>query len=368
MKKLYNKILNCIKAIPILLEKLKHSIFERIKLVKDRDVYSKESLTNDERKTFEKFWKKTYGKKITDKWHLYYKSYTGNFDEKFFPQILYSTNLEFKLNSWYYSNVLSDKNLMSSLFESDVRCPKVFARKCGRHYFGKDGAPISREALLLELNDIGKVVFKITVGSSSGLGVRVCNIQNGIDVNTNETIEKILSIYTEDFNVQEYIEQSDALNKINPNCVNTFRVITYIANDRINCAPIAMRLGSKGGLVDNIHAGGIQIGVNNDGTLNKYAFLEFGEKFIEHPDTHVVFDGYVIPSVDKIIEVAKKMHTKVPQLGMISWDFTLGKEDEPILIEMNLRGQSVCFPQEVHGKGLFEENTEYMIRLLKNKE
>ena len=242
-----------------------------------------------------------------------------------------------------------------------------FAKKCGSQYFGKDGNPISLEGLLGELNNIGKVVFKVTVGSSSGMGVRICNIQNGIDVNSNETIKKIVSDYTVDFNIQEYIEQSDALNKIYPNCVNTFRVITYIANDKINCANIGMRFGTNGGLVDNIHAGGMQIGVNKDGTLNKYAFLEFGERFTEHPDTHLVFEGYVIPSIDKIIEVAKKMHTKVPQLGMISWDFTLGKDDEPILVEVNLRGQSVCFPQEVHGKGLFEENTEYMIEMLKNK-
>ena len=367
MKKLYNKILNFIKLIPILCEKIKHNIFERLKLINDKKVYEKETLTYSEQSVFEEFWKKTYGKKITNKWHLYYKSFTGKFDEKYFPQILYSTNLEFKLNPWYYANILSDKNLMDSLFGDLIVCPKTLAKKCGNHFFGLNGLPISQEDLLSELKNAGKVVFKITVGSSSGQGVRICDITNGVDINTGESLDKILTGYTTDFNIQEFIEQSDALNKIYPNCVNTFRVITYIANNKINCAPISMRFGANGGTVDNIHAGGMTIGVNEDGILNKYAFLEFGEKFTEHPDTHLVFDGYVIPSIDKIIETAQKLHTRVPQLGMISWDFTLNKEDLPVLIEVNLRGQSVCFPQEVHGKSLFGDDTEYMIKLLKKK-
>ena len=216
-----------------------------------------------------------------------------------------------------------------------------------------------------KLTNIGKVVIKPTTGSSSGSGIRICIINDGIDALTGQPIEVILNFYKTDYNIQEYIKQSKVLSKINPDSINTFRVITYIANNRINIAPIAMRFGRKGSCVDNIHAGGLSIGVNEDGRLKKYAFLEFGERFERHPDTNVVFEDYYIPSIDKVMETSVMLHKKLPCLGMISWDFTLGENDEVVLLEVNLKGQSVWFPQEVHGKGLFGENTEYMLQIMK---
>ena len=99
--------------------------------------------------------------------------------------------------------------------------------------------------------------------------------------------------------------------------------------------------------------------------LRKQAFSEYGESFEEHPDSRVVFEGYEIPGVQKLGEAAKRLHTRLPHLGIISWDLTLDENKTPVLIEMNLERQSAWFPQMVNGEPLFGDNTAKMLELIR---
>jgi hypothetical protein len=169
------------------------------------------------------------------------------------------------------------------------------------------------------------------------------------------------------FVVQERIVCSDSIRKINPSSVNTFRVMTYFWDGKIQCAPVIMRIGRNGSFLDNAHAGGLFIAVNQDGTLHKTAFTEFKISFTEHPDTHVVFDGYKIDNFDKVIESAKRIHAAMPQLGVVNWDFTIDKDETPVLIEANTSGGSIWLFQMAWGCGVFEENTVGILEWIKEK-
>ena len=100
-----------------------------------------------------------------------------------------------------------------------------------------------------------------------------------------------------------------------------------MTHDKIKVAPITMRIGQGGSVVDNAHAGGIFIGVSEDGKLLKEAFTEYQKRYTIHPDTGVVFEGYQIPCVPQIRQVAIKLHEQVPMFQFVSWDFTVDKED-----------------------------------------
>ena len=67
-----------------------------------------------------------------------------------------------------------------------------------------------------------------------------------------------------------------------------------------------------------------------------------------------------------MIQIAYKCHGRTPHLKLISWDFTIDDKNRIVLIEVNLNGQSIWFPQMAHGKGAFGDNTKYMLNLLKN--
>lgn len=93
--------------------------------------------------------------------------------------------------------------------------------------------------------------------------------------------------------------------------------------------------------------------------LRKYAFTEFGERFEEHPYSHIKFENYDMAPLKKIVEVAYKLHGYVPMLKMISWDWSLDENDIPVLIEMNISGQSVWFPQMVMERAFWQEYTVF---------
>ena len=135
--------------------------------------------------------------------------------------------------------------------------------------------------------------------------------------------------------------------------VNTFRVITYLWDGEVFHVPLALRIGQGGSYLDNAHAGGMFIGVNDLGELNDEAFTEFGKRYKEHPDTHTVFKGYKLNFVPELIKTAKKLHLNAPQLGIISWDLTVDQNGVFVLIEANTRGQSIWFPQMANGLGMY---------------
>lgn len=167
--------------------------------------------------------------------------------------------------------------------------------------------------------------------------------------------------------VQECIAQNEQPAVLYAGAVNTFRVITYLWNGEVFHVPLALRIGQGGSYLDNAHAGGMFIGVNDLGELNDEGFTEFGKRYKEHPDTHAVFKGYKLSFVPELIKTAKKLHLNAPQLGIISWDLTVDQNGEFVLIEANTRGQSVWFPQMANGTGAFGRNTEEILRYIAQK-
>ena len=322
-------------------------------------------LTKKQKKSIDVFFKNNYGKKFSYNWHRLYQSYTGEFHFDYFPELLFSSKLEPLTNKYRVAEFLGDKNILSQLFDdanlTDVRIPVTYI-SCVDGVFlnGKNQLITMQQAVTALTNK--HCVIKKTTDTSSGRDVCIMN-----DCSEDE-IRKIFCQFGKNFIVQEFIQQSAELSALNKSSVNTFRVITYICNSTVFVCPVALRMGRKNADRDNIHYGGISIGVNQDGTLKKYAFSEYGEKFAEHPDSNVCFEKYLIPEAGmKLRSVAKSLHGRVPWLGIVSWDLTIGKDGKIILIEMNTTGQSAWFCQMVNGEPLFGENTGEMLKKIKKR-
>lgn len=204
-----------------------------------------------------------------------------------------------------------------------------------------------------------KFVIKKTIETSSGRDVLIYD-PDKMDIK--EEIKR----FGESWVAQELIEQHPDLQRLNNTSLNTFRVITYICDGSIYVCPVALRMGRSGADRDNIHYGGISIGVNADGTLKQYAFAECGEKFTEHPDSKIRFERYRIEGAgDKIRNAAIQCHEKMPWLGILSWDLSIDADGRIVLIEVNTTGQSAWFCQMVNGEPLFGENTGKMLELIR---
>ena len=97
------------------------------------------------------------------------------------------------------------------------------------------------------LHDIGEVVIKPTVESGSGRGVRFVRLKNGVDVFEGETLEEVLRQYGKmDIAIQECVKPAESLKSIYPYAINTFRIMTYILDEKIYACPAVLRIGRNG--------------------------------------------------------------------------------------------------------------------------
>lgn len=374
MKKLYKRFLRFVEQMPIKIEIYKTFIAEWIAIFKKAPLYKNIKWTKEQQKEFDEFWIKNYGKKISNRWHRLYEASNGVHKVDYLPEIIYSTKIEPKINNDAYSKVYADKNLNELFFNNrieNVRTPKSFLFNAHGFFYDSERRLISKEKAVEIFSNVGVAVLKPTVDSSSGKNVAIVDMQDGVNTKNGLLAEEIINNYSKNFIVQEKILPSRELETLYPNSINTLRTISYVLDDKIEVAPISLRIGGGGGEVDNIHAGGMSIAVSNDGSLAKYAYrLGYGdsfEKFEEHPDTKVVFDGYKLSFIDKLVSTAKRLHEMTANIGIISWDFTVDEDGNIVVIEANFTGQSVWFPQMLSGKSLFGQNTRKVLKEMLDK-
>lgn len=304
--------------------------------------------------------KSIYGENIDTRWHRYYQAFTGRFDAKYLPEPVFSPLMEKKLNPVGIALELEDKIRLPITYGNipEVVVPKTIVANASGIYYDADGCVMDcteanrKVKTYLEANE-GAVVKPIR-DSYGGEGVALLK---------KETFEQIP--LEKNFVVQELVVNQEDIRTLNPYSLNTFRVMTYICDNQYWTAPIALRMGTTTALTDNISAGGITIGVKDDGTLCSEAYTEgVKEKYLEHPMTHIQFKGYKLKNIDKVINAAIECHKRTPHMAMASWDIALNDREEPVLIEVNLTSQSVCFPQYTHGESLFGKNTMKMLKYL----
>lgn len=369
MKSYSSNFLNLCQALLVNMHYTRRKAGEYINIYKKRNLIKSIKLSPKEKKAIDNLWKQYYGKKIPYCWHKLYASYTGMVDINYFPEILYSTNLEKRYNDFTTALIYEDKSQLDVVLKDYTTneshtVPSILYSTGGLFYNTKHEFISKAEAISL-ISNSGKCVIKPSMDSDSGRGVRVLDLKNGIDVKQNEGLQEIFKSYGTNFLVQNFIRTHESLKSLNPSSVNTIRIITYISEGKVYHCPLAMRIGASDAEVDNIHAGGFCIGIKDNGYLNENAFTEYGEKHSVHPKTGMVFGNHCIPSITDAIKLVETKHQLIPRLTFISWDVTIDEDGKPLIVEMNTRNQSAWFPQMVNGLSLFGENTPKMIKMLK---
>lgn len=354
------------------LHQKKTYLMEWFAVLKKRNLYKNIKWTKDEKKAFNDYWVSAYGRRISPRWHKLYQSINGVFNIEYFPDILFSTNLELKLNPFLLCEQLQVKAFPELLFGNTyrdnqfvVRTPTTYALGYGDCVYDSNRRVTNLVELASTLKDLGPCIIKPVKDSSSGRGFKNLNFVSGIDINTGKTIKAIFEDYSGNFILQEKLHNCEAVKLLYSNALNTIRIITYICDGRVYHCPLSMRIGSGGGEVDNIHAGGIVIGLSDEGVLKERAFklgyCNSNVTYAAHPDSGIAFKGYQIPNINRVITAAHQMHGRLPGVGIISWDFILDENEYPVIIETNLLGQSVWFTQVVNGCSMFGINTGKMI-------
>lgn len=204
----------------------------------------------------------------------------------------------------------------------------------------------------------GELIIKPSIDSQGGLNVKIFDKK--------ENIDQMLGKYKNNYIVQELVKQNKDLEKIHSKSLNTIRIISLLHNNNVIILSSLLRMGINNSRVDNFSAGGFACGIDEKGCLKKYAYNKKGERVEEH---HLGFklEGYKIKGYEKIIELVKKQHKKFGHFKLISWDFSIDGDYEPVFIEFNLKRGEVDFHQMCNGPIFGDLTDEILDEVFKEK-
>lgn len=240
------------------------------------------------------------------------------FNPNEYASTLFMYKFQKKLNKKVFVKYYSDKMLFNEYFKEFM----------GHKFLELKNTSISE--LEKWIDSIGGNYLMIKKANSvGGFGVKKLNIKKYRDViyiNNKELKDAFHGIKKYDM-LEEFVVQHEKINKLNPSCLNTIRVVTIIDKfNKVNILGAVLRLGVNND-IDNLHAGGIAVNIDiNNGCLSGEGFKlapSEPEFFIKHPTTQIVLDGYSLPHWELLISTVIKASSVFPQARTIGWDVAI---------------------------------------------
>ena len=185
------------------------------------------------------------------------------------------------------------------------------------------------------------------IGLSSG---------KGIHVYAGESVTELIS---HSCMLEEFVNQSLIISKLNPSSVNTVRVYTILdSKGKPHILSASLRVGGKKSEVDNFHAGGVGYPIDvESGVISSAGADIMGVRYLFHPGTEIKVVGFEIPRWNQFVKFIFKACLVIPEGRMIAWDVAI-TEDGFEMIEGNYAGDP-CFMQTPSGVGMLKQIVQY---------
>jgi len=278
---------------------------------------------------------------------------------EYLPDDVYYTVIDQYFNDWDKAVKFDDKCYYDRLFSaSGFKLPETLCYRINGLWLDSSYQAITSENAADIIIRNHCAFLKQSVESEGGHGVVFFD-------SAKQSKEMLLSIFSRlgnDIVAQKPIIQSSVLSAINPSSVNTIRLLSFLNRDgSVKIYSSILRMGVGGSKVDNASSGGITCGIQEDGRLKGRAFKANGERFDRvHPDTKTVFSDVVIPNFGSICRKIKEVHPQLANFRLLSWDIALDQNDEPVLVEVNMRFGELDFHQLNNGP-LFGMDTKKIL-------
>ena len=282
--------------------------------------------------------------------HNYYWEKTGNFFVNYMPEDFYFCYIDPFYNDWREGGHADNKCFYNRMY-TGVKQPDSLAFRIKGLWYTEGYTPITREALDVLLAKEPEIVVKKAMGSEGGRGVFFI---------PGDQLSSVEGKIRDDILIQRPVRQHPGIAAINDSSVNTVRILSMLRPEGVKLYSALLRFGIKGSRVDNASGGGFFCGIDWDGKMKKTGYRVAGDKITQHPDSGIVFEGYEIPGFQKCCDAAKKLHLQTPRFRLISWDFSVGEDGEPVLVEANLYFGGLDLHQLTNGP-LFGDDTKMIL-------
>ena len=316
------------------------------------------------------YWEK-YGVKPEKFWFEFFGSRDKKMDPAGVPGYIYFSELIPYLNNPDFCRAFADKCYLDRLL-SNAKMPETVVRCIAGLYYDIDMNRITEtEAVKLCIGHNGKIIIKPSLYS--------CSSRNTFSIDPAETDEKKMldtfRLLGANFVVQDRVKQHKDLAKLNPGTVNTIRVHSLLTDEGVYIPSAILRVGAPGQDVVEAGSGGYYCDISDDNKLVETSYrvdviahiAEDGTELRNHiliPTTDKMggkYEGdFVIPAMDKIKDMIREIHPRIPHLRFVGWDFTVDESGEPVMFEFNISSDAQIF-QLTCCKPIFGEKTEWVL-------
>lgn len=287
------------------------------------------------------YWKK-YGIKPSPIWYRLWCAKSGTIDPRYIPDSLWYGKIVPYYSNSRFRRAFEDKNLHAVWF-SDCKRPQTVAMNMAGVYYDSDYRIISRdEALQLCLKYSGTFLIKPSIDSGEGRLIRF--FEKG--QYTEKTLSDAFDAFEANFLIQEAISQHPALAQLNPDSINTIRVISFLFNGKVHILSSVLRIGGEHSKVDNFGAGGYASRILDNGFLNAEG-VNKKMQWCTQTHTGVPFASVQVPAFERILDTVRKKHQIFAHFKLIGWDFAVDASGDPVFIEYNVcpgPNQFTCGP------------------------
>ncbi|WP_172976054.1 sugar-transfer associated ATP-grasp domain-containing protein [Halomonas sp. THAF5a] len=166
-----------------------------------------------------------------------------------------------------------------------------------------------------------------------GTGGRRCALIRSVD---DPRISDYLTS-TGPYLLQRPLTQHPAMSALYPGSINTVRIVTV---SRAQGEPVpycaVLRIGCKGSLVDNWTSGGLVANLDvESGRVVSPGFRKKPFAAIQyHPDTGTSIEGFEVPHLQRMAEVATRAHRLFPFASSLGWDLAC-VDSGAVILEVN---------------------------------
>ena len=133
--------------------------------------------------------------------------------------------------------------------------------------------------------------------------------------------------------VEEGIVQCKELDEVNPNVVNSFRVLTLVKDGKAYLLNNALRMnqGSKAiiGCSEDLYCF-----IDEKGKVASNVVDDFGNIYTEHPLTGKKFSELELPHIQEAYDLCLRAALEVPHMRYIGWDIAF-TDRGPLIVEGN---------------------------------
>jgi hypothetical protein len=273
----------------------------------------------------------------------FYYSVSGFTSPDVIPEPIYLIYIEPVLNKTSYSTTISDKNFYD-LFLEGIKTPKTFIRKMNNQFYDSCYKHIQLDDNLIRmiLDNTEKVILKPSIESGAGTNIELFEKRGDLFSTDNVLLNTAFLREFGDFVLQDFIKQHDFFKQFNEDSNNTVRVLVYrsVVDDTIHILHRLLRIGKKGSYLDHDNQGGVTIGISDACSLNDAGRDYHGREYETFNDISFSKIG-TVPFMNEIEEAARKISSVIHYARLLAIDFSVDEAGEPVLIEINTRGNGI---------------------------